>query len=61
MNRRDCERKAVADAAYAAWRSGKNYDDAWNRAERAIEQYQPYDCYEAETIALKAALKFSKE
>ncbi len=61
MNRRECEIKAIADAAYAAWRSGKNYDLAWNRAEEAIRHYEPYSCYEAEEIALKEALKKLKE
>lgn len=54
---RDWEREAIADAAYEAWRCGRNYDAAWDRAERAVETHQPYDRYEAEEVAMCAALK----
>jgi len=54
---RDYEREAVADAAYEAWRSGRNYDAAWGRAESAIERAEPFDRYEAECVALRAALR----
>jgi hypothetical protein len=51
---RDYERRAVADAAYDAWRSGRNYDDAWDAAQDAIEYYQPLDKFDAEEIAESA-------
>ncbi len=44
------ERKAVADAAYDAWRNGENYDNAWDRAEYAVSQYGAYSYYEAEDV-----------
>lgn len=45
---RDYERKAIADAAYDAWRDGRNYDEAWDQAERIIERCEPLDRYDAE-------------
>lgn len=52
---REYERRAVADAAYDAWRSGRDYDAAWDRAEDAMYQYGPLDAIEAEEIAERAA------
>lgn len=53
---RDYERKAIADAAYDAWRfGGQNYDAAWDRAQDAVERYGPLDCFEAEDVAERAA------
>ena len=54
MSRRDYEREVIADAAYDAWRNGRNYDEAWDRAELAIDQQEPLDRYEAEDIARHA-------
>lgn len=44
---RDYERAAIADAAYEAWRCGRDYDAAWDRAERAIDDACPIDQKEA--------------
>jgi len=54
---RDYEREAIAEAAYQAWSSGRNYDAAWDRAEAAIERYEPCDYDEAECVATSAALR----
>lgn len=54
---RDYERRAIADAAYDAWRSGGDYDAAWNRAEDAIDRLAPLDYIEAEEIANHAAYR----
>ena len=60
-DRRRWERDAIADAAYEAWRNGGNYDDAWDRAERAIDQYQPIDKFDAEDVARRALDKPQEE
>ena len=57
MNRREEDREAVADAAYEAWRCGRNYDAAWDRAQAAIDAKCPSDRYEAESVTLAAALR----
>lgn len=53
---RDYERKAIADAAYDAWRNGGDYDYAWNRAEQVIDSYGPYSYYEAQDVLAAAQL-----
>jgi hypothetical protein len=60
INRHNYERKAIADAAYDAWRSGRDYDDAWDAAERAIDYAQPADRIEAEEVAERAVRKEEK-
>ena len=57
---RDYEHRAIADAAYDAWRCGRDYDEAWDRAERAIDVYQPLDQFDAEDIAIAAAMRESR-
>ena len=57
---RDYERKAIADAAYDAWRHGGDYDRAWDRAEEIIYQEQPTGFYEAEDILSQANLHRSQ-
>ena len=54
MSRRDYEREVIADAAYDTWRNGRDYDEAWDRAELAIDQQEPLDRYEAEDTARRA-------
>ena len=51
---RDYERKAIADAAFDAWHSGRNYDDAWDAAQDAMDRFQPLDRMDAEEIAERA-------
>lgn len=53
---RDYERKAVADAAYEAWRAGRNYDAAWDCAEAAVDRAEPYDYYDAKEAADRGAM-----
>jgi hypothetical protein len=54
---RDYERRAVADAAYEAYRRGGNYDDAWDRAQDAVLRGHPLDRFEAEEMAHHAAMQ----
>lgn len=58
---RDYERKAVADAAYDAWRNGENYDSAWDRAEYAIGQYGTYSYYDAEDAIAQYEQSYQRE
>lgn len=57
---REMERRAIADAAYDAWRNGRNYDSAWDRAQEAMDdprEWPAYDYREAYDRALRAAEK----
>jgi hypothetical protein len=51
----DRRHDAVADAAFDAWRSGRDYDSAWDRAEEAVyQECSPDDYYGSLEVAERA-------
>lgn len=61
-DREDRRRDAIADAAYQAWRSGRDYDSAWDRAEESVyAECSPSDYYGALEVAERAAMPLRRK